>query len=117
MVGNVLSVFRAELGVARAKAVAGALGGTAASRPDVLAATSVGAAVRIVDIDLDAELVAWLSAVGIGRGERVVVLRRAAFGGPLHIRIASGGEFALNLALARSIRIALVPAKSCRVGA
>lgn len=47
----------------------------------------------------------WLRAVGIFEGEEVVVLRRAAFGGPLHLRTGSGGEFALDRTLASSIEI------------
>ncbi|MDB4994614.1 MAG: hypothetical protein JWM74_2046 [Myxococcaceae bacterium] len=66
-------------------------------------------AVEVVSLDLEADLVAWLRAVGIAEGERVIVLRRAAFGGPLHIRTSSGGEFALHRSLARSIHIRSVP--------
>ncbi len=66
-------------------------------------------AVEVVSLDLEPDLVAWLRAVGIAEGERVIVLRRAAFGGPLHIRTSSGGEFALHRSLARSIHIRSVP--------
>lgn len=68
-----------------------------------LASAAVGQAVSVVDIRLEGDLRAWLTAVGIGVGERVTVLRRAAFGGPLHVRTSAGGEFALNLGLAQSI--------------
>jgi len=54
----------------------------------------------------DAEA-AWVRAVGIYEGETVSVLRRAAFGGPLHVRTGCGGEFALDRALAASIEIAV----------
>jgi ferrous iron transport protein A len=66
-------------------------------------------AVEVVSLALEDDLVAWLRAVGIAEGERIVVLRRAAFGGPLHIRTSSGGEFALHRSLACSIHIRSVP--------
>jgi ferrous iron transport protein A len=65
--------------------------------------------VEVVSLDLEPDLVAWLRAVGIAEGEHVVVLRRAAFGGPLHIRTSSGGEFALHRSLAHAIHIRSVP--------
>jgi ferrous iron transport protein A len=45
----------------------------------------------------------WLAAVGIEAGERVIVLRKAPFGGPLHIRTETGGEFAIGRPLGDSI--------------
>jgi Fe2+ transport system protein FeoA len=57
-----------------------------------------------VDGDIDAQ--AWLAAVGIARGEHVKVLRRAPFGGPLHIRTGNGGEFAIDATLAQAILVA-----------
>ena len=62
------------------------------------------ALIRGVDGDLEAQ--AWLAAVGIGCGERVTVLRRAPFGGPLHVRTGTGGEFAIDARLARAILVA-----------
>jgi Fe2+ transport system protein FeoA len=47
----------------------------------------------------------WLAAVGIDEGETVKILRRAPFGGPIHIRLATGGEFALGLQMARAITV------------
>ena len=38
-------------------------------------------------------------------GEEVTVLRRAVFGGPLHLRAASGGEFAVARELAEKITV------------
>ncbi|MEO8799028.1 MAG: FeoA family protein [Polyangiaceae bacterium] len=70
-----------------------------------LSSLRIGASGTVVELDLEAELAAWLRAVGIGEGDRVNVLRAGAFGGPLHVRNASGGEFALNRQLAKSIRI------------
>jgi ferrous iron transport protein A len=68
-----------------------------------LAALAVGRSARVVRLALEDDLAAWLRAVGVAEGERLTVLRRAAFGGPIHVRTASGGEFALNRTLARSI--------------
>jgi ferrous iron transport protein A len=58
---------------------------------------------RVAQVELDPEESAWLAAVGIGVGEKVTVLRRAAFGGPIHVRTAAGGEFALARSLAERI--------------
>jgi ferrous iron transport protein A len=71
--------------------------------PAELSGIAVGDTARVIELALEADLAAWLRAVGIGEGERVTVLRRAAFGGPIHVRTSSGGEFALHRALARSV--------------
>ena len=71
-----------------------------------LATVTAGEAVRIVSLGLDEDLAAWLGAVGIASGEHVTVLRRAAFGGPIHVRTSAGGEFAVARSLARAIVIA-----------
>lgn len=60
-----------------------------------LAQVANGRRVRIVGGKLDAEVTGWIEAVGLGEGEEVTVLRRAAFGGPLHVRTGAGGEFAV----------------------
>ena len=65
-----------------------------------LASAAVGARVRIVHANVDADVSAWLAAVGLHAGEEVTVLRRAILGGPLHIRTAGGGEFAVARELA-----------------
>ena len=77
----------------------------AASPGACLSLAALGTDVSVVALALEEDLAAWLRAVGIGEGEKLVVLRRAAFGGPIHVRTASGGEFALNRSLARSILI------------
>ena len=64
-----------------------------------------GSEVHVVALALEEDLAAWLRAVGIGEGDTLTVLRRAAFGGPIHVRTSSGGEFALNRSLALSIHI------------
>jgi ferrous iron transport protein A len=76
--------------------------------PRWLAAARVGETVKVVSLAIEADLRAWLAAVGIEEGERLTLLRRAAFGGPLHVRTRAGGEFALNVALARSIEVGVI---------
>jgi ferrous iron transport protein A len=83
----------------------------AAARPSVcdgrdrLAALPPGTSAAVVRVALDGELVRWLEAIGIGAGDRVTVLRRAAFGGPIHLRTQTGGEFAVDRSLAASIHV------------
>ena len=74
-----------------------------AAAPVSLAQIGVGEEGVVSELALEPELAAWLRAVGIGEGDRVSVLRSGAFGGPLHVRNAVGGEFALNRQLARSV--------------
>lgn len=74
-------------------------------RPATLAEASPGRRVRIASIDLDGDAAAWLGAVGLHEGEELVVLRRAALGGPLHVRTGAGGEFAIARELARAITV------------
>jgi ferrous iron transport protein A len=62
-----------------------------------------GDSAYVVELALEREMADWLRAVGISERERVTVLRRAAFGGPIHVRTSSGGEFALHAALAASV--------------
>jgi ferrous iron transport protein A len=71
--------------------------------PAELSGIPVGATAHVIELALEADLAAWLRAVGISEGERVTVLRRAAFGGPIHVRTSSGGEFAIHRVLARSV--------------
>lgn len=63
------------------------------------------ATARVSAIRLAEAEAAWVRAVGIYEGETVSVLRRAAFGGPLHVRTGCGGEFALDRGLAASIEV------------
>jgi ferrous iron transport protein A len=67
-----------------------------------------GQRVRIVTIAQEADLAAWLRAVGMHEDAEVTVLRRAPFGGPMHLRTSDGGEFAIHRGLARCIHVALV---------
>lgn len=60
---------------------------------------------RVLLLRLDEAQARFLRAVGIFEQEEIMVLRRAPFGGPLHLRTSSGGEFALDRALAMSIEV------------
>jgi ferrous iron transport protein A len=74
-----------------------------------LASAVLGSWLRIVAIELDdGDIAAWLAAVGLHEGEEVVVLRRAALGGPLHLRTSSGGEFAVARELALRLEVIVV---------
>lgn len=68
-----------------------------------LASLAPGESASVVSVALDRDIVRWLEAIGIGAGDRVTVLRRAAFGGPIHLRTQAGGEFAVDRTLAASI--------------
>lgn len=78
----------------------------AASAAGPLAAVRPGEMVRVIEVGLEADLAGWLEAMGIGPGQTLTVLRRAAFGGPIHVRTGSGGEFAIDAGLSRRIVVA-----------
>lgn len=63
----------------------------------------VGQTIRVRAVSLSAEEREWLGAVGIVAGEVLTVLRRAALGGPMHVRTEDGGEFAIARSLAAAI--------------
>lgn len=48
---------------------------------------------------------AWLRAIGLGEGVEVTVLRKAALGGPLHVRVSGGAELAVDRELARNVEL------------
>ena len=77
--------------------------------PRDLANVAPGQSAMVTALALEADLVAWLAAVGIECGVRVTVLRRAAFGGPVHVRTHAGGEFAIARSLARAIATSPLP--------
>lgn len=70
-----------------------------------LSGVAVGESAIVVKLLLEEDVAGWLRAVGISEGERVTVLRWAVFGGPIHLRTSSGGEFALHRSLAASVMI------------
>lgn len=71
----------------------------------LLADAVTGRRVRITSVDLDTDAAGWLAAVGLHEGEELTVLRRAALGGPLHVRCAGGGEFAVAREVAAKIAV------------
>ena len=96
-----------ESPAARARVLGRELGGEKAQRS--LDLIVVGASATVTSIVLDVDQAAWLAAVGIREGDRLTVLRRAAFGGPLHVRTSSGGEFAIARSLSRAILVRIEP--------
>ena len=64
---------------------------------------------RVRRLALPADEAAWLSAVGVAEGEVLIVLRRAPFGGPLHVASSLGGELAIGLSLAENILVEATP--------
>jgi ferrous iron transport protein A len=72
--------------------------------------------VRILHIDQEHEHAAWLRAVGMHEDAEVTVLRRAPFGGPIHLRSTDGGEFAIHRDLAHSIMVRAVSDPSAGPG-
>lgn len=66
--------------------------------------------VRVSALRGDSHELDWLRAVGFFEGQMVRVLRRAPFGGPMHVRVGSGGEFAVDASLAEHIEVSLVAA-------
>lgn len=77
----------------------------AGARARHLADVATGESVRIAEVELDVETAAWLAAVGLERGEGVTVLRRAILGGPLHLRLARGGELAVARDVAMRVAV------------
>lgn len=75
------------------------------TRSTTLASATLGRRVRVVGTRLEDEVAAWIAAVGLHDGEEVVVLRRAILGGPLHVRTASGGEFAVAQEIATRLDV------------
>jgi ferrous iron transport protein A len=59
----------------------------------------------IASLELPPHERAWIDALGLTPGRTVTVLRRAAFGGPLHVRVDTGAEFAVDAELARSVML------------
>ena len=78
--------------------------------PLSLADASDGLRLRITSVDLEGEAAAWLGAVGLHEGEELIVLRRAALGGPLHVRTGGGGEFAVAREVALRIAVSAIEA-------
>ena len=78
---------------------------TAAPRAASLASLAVGASAPVTALALPEREAAWLRAVGLVEGISVTPLRKAPFGGPVHVRLSSGLELALDLDLARAVLV------------
>ncbi len=76
-----------------------------ASRRGTLEGVSIGTSVRVVAMSLERDEAEWLRAIGFFEGQTMTLLRRAIFGGPIHVRAASGGEFAVDRSLALRIDV------------
>lgn len=68
-----------------------------------------GASATISALTVDPGEAGLLRAMGIAEGESVMLLRAGLGGDPLHVRLGSGGEFALARPLARAVRIQRTP--------
>lgn len=75
---------------------------------DSLAGLALGASRVIASLDVPADDAATLDGIGVSPGRAVTVLRRAPFGGPLHVRVDTGVEVAIDRALAEHIALAPV---------
>lgn len=81
---------------------------TRGSSAHTLAAWVDGRGARIVRVEgaaVEGPVTAWLAAVGLSPGEVVTILRRAPFGGPLHLRTEAGAEIAVALEIAQAILV------------
>lgn len=70
-----------------------------------LAALPLHCDAAIARLSLEEREATWLRAVGLCEGTTVTVLRRAAFGGPLHVRISGGAELAVDRELAARVTV------------
>lgn len=59
----------------------------------------------IAALHLEAREATWLRAVGLVEGSSVIVLRKAPWSGPLHVRVADHTELALDRALALHVEV------------
>lgn len=73
---------------------------------DTLLAGSEG---TILSVDAGEALYHRLAALGLRVGKRIRLLRRAPFGGPLHVRLGTT-EIMLRAGEARCVQVALDPA-------
>jgi len=81
-----------------------------------LAQLGRGVQARVLALDVDGDLQARLCALGMTPGKSVRVLRRAAFGHTLHLRVGST-EFMIRHVEAAHIRVRTEPAALPGTGA
>jgi ferrous iron transport protein A len=72
----------------------------------------IASTARVISLRLDENEARRVRAVGVVEDEEVVVLRRAPFGGPVHVRMSSGGEFALDRSIAEAVEVELEQAEA-----
>jgi len=70
---------------------------------------SRGEVATVTALEVDPSEAGLLRAMGIAEGETVALLRTGLGGDPLHVRLGSGGEFALARPLAQMVRIQRAP--------
>jgi ferrous iron transport protein A len=80
----------------------------------LLASLPTGTWATVRELRAGEDELQWLRAIGLFEGQRVTVLRRAPWGGPLHVRVSSGGEFAVDRAIAAEIDVDVVSAEAAR---
>lgn len=71
-----------------------------------LEALTPGASATVTALHLPPREATWLRAVGLHEGTTVVVLRRAPFSGPLHVRLGERSELAVARELATHVEVA-----------
>ena len=76
-----------------------------AEAPSGLDLLAVGREAIVVSLMTSRDESAVLRSMGLEEGQPIRVLRRAPGGDPLHVRLGGGGEFAVALPVARSIRV------------
>lgn len=64
-------------------------------------------AAAITALKMAASEAAWLRAIGLAEGVMITVLRLAPLGGPLHVRISTGAELAVDRELAGHVEVEL----------
>jgi Fe2+ transport system protein FeoA len=74
-----------------------------------LATLTVGATAAVRALRLSEREASWLRAVGLYEGVQVTPLRFAPLGGPVHLRISTGAELALDRELARAVDVEVSP--------
>jgi Fe2+ transport system protein FeoA len=74
--------------------------------PVSLGALATGRSGVIASLELSSDERAWIEAMGLSPGREVTVLRRGVLGGPLHVRLDTGAEFAVDAELARRVVLA-----------
>ena len=73
--------------------------------PHTLSSLHVGASGVVTALSGAREEADWLRAVGLVEGVTVTLLRSAPWGGPLHVRLSTGLELALDRDLATHVSV------------